>query len=116
MYRVPFELPDRVRFLVDVGEESTGGFAIEAGRGYKAVVALDFSTRPAPRFGLRPIVPFIRRRCVQEQGGCAIVSVRRSIFDDSQPNRHALDPAHLSRHSSPTSAQRYLLRSQHPQF
>src|SRR5262249_33215377 len=35
MYWIAFELPDCVRFLIDVGQKATSRFTIEASRGYK---------------------------------------------------------------------------------
>ena len=64
---VAFYLADLVGVLVDVGDQATGGFAVEADGRYQRVVLHD---PLGPRLGVEflPIVPLLRRREVLKWG------------------------------------------------
>src|SRR2546422_9432861 len=58
MLRIAFKLLHLARSFVDVGKQTAGGFAVEAGGGYERVVSL-FALRPRQRIKLRPIIPAV---------------------------------------------------------
>jgi hypothetical protein len=61
VHGIAFELGHLSGFLVDVGQQAAGGFAVEADGGDELVVARDFA-RPGGGIVLHPIVPFGDRR------------------------------------------------------
>jgi len=83
MLGITFELLYLARGLVDVGEQATRGFAVEAGGGYKGVVTL-FALRPRLRIKLSPIVPTLFGRIGGEmyaaRAGIEGLAARLSLF------------------------------------
>ena len=61
MVRIAFELAHLERFVIDVGQKSASGLAVETDRGDDGVVALDFF-RPPFWIVLDPIIPLLRGR------------------------------------------------------
>ncbi len=70
MHGIAFELGDLPDFLVDVGQQSAGRFAVEADRGNKIVVLLD-AARPGLGIEFDPVVPLLYRRTVGEMAAVA---------------------------------------------
>jgi hypothetical protein len=101
MQRIPLELADFPRLLVDVGEQAASRFAVEASGGNELIVLFGALRRPTAGFDFHPIVPHLRRRRGREQPVGIHVAVWSGLADQPEADGGAFDPAYLVGHNGP---------------
>src|SRR4029079_4473935 len=81
---IAFKLADLVGFFVDISEEATGRFAVEAGCRHESRAAFDLLGRPLVWIDLDDIVPRFRLGVAAERSLGRAFRERRRLGNQSQ--------------------------------